>query len=168
MNPSFDLYLRRAIFRPSHRRIVCAGGMGDRAAGLGLGRASSKEGSVKKMQMGKIVCLGVAALAGFARAGNLNPGDVAVVQVQGSGDSFSWVALNTIPGGTVLSWTDEGWLGPSNTANSPSGGGFSGNGTGEQGFNLITVPGGGIPAGTVSTVSLVVSTAMTADRSGDR
>jgi hypothetical protein len=77
-----------------------------------------------------------------------------VIQTQGTGDSFSFVTLTNIPAGTVLSWTDEGWLGPSNTLNSPSGGGFSGNGVGEQGFNPITIPAGGIPAGTITTVSL--------------
>jgi hypothetical protein len=113
---------------------------------------------VKKVRFLKSVVCAVAGVAGFsasARAGNLNPGDVAVIQVQGSGDSFSFVTLNAIPAGTVLSWTDEGWLGPSNTLNSPSGGGFSGNGVGEQGFNAITVPGGGIAAGTISTITLL-------------
>ena len=113
---------------------------------------------MKKMRFGKaLVCAlaaGITGLSGSAKAGNLNPGDVAVIQVQGTGDSFSFVTLNTIPAGTVLSWTDEGWLGPSNTANSPLGGGFSGNGTGEQGFNQITVPGAGIPAGTITTITL--------------
>jgi hypothetical protein len=155
---SSDPHGLTASYRPSHWSRWAQGW---RKRGGIVSRPNKKVGgSVKKMHFGKILSLGVGVAAGLnvltssARAGNLSPGDVAVVQVQGSGDSFSWVALHTIPDGTVLSWTDEGWLGPSNTLNSPSGGGFSGNGVGEQGFNVITVPAGGIPAGTVTTVSL--------------
>jgi uncharacterized protein len=80
-----------------------------------------------------------------AHASILNSGDVAIVETQGSGDSFSWVALKDIPGGASFSWTDEGWL---------AAGGFRGFPYGEQGQNTITAPTGGIAAGTVSTVIL--------------
>ena len=84
-------------------------------------------------------------LGSMAQASLLNPGDIAIVEAQGSGDSFAWVALRDIPGGASFTWTDEGWQ---------AAGGFLGYPTGEQGQNTITAPAEGIPAGTVNTVSL--------------
>jgi hypothetical protein len=84
-------------------------------------------------------------IGSMAQASVLNPGDIAIVAAQGSGDSFTWVALRDIPGGASFTWTDEGWQ---------AAGGFLGYPTGEQGQNTITAPAGGIPAGTVNTVSL--------------
>ncbi len=84
-------------------------------------------------------------LGSMAQASLLNPGDIAIVEAQGTGDSFTWVALRDIPGGASFTWTDEGWQ---------AAGGFLGYPTGEQGQNTITAPAEGIPAGTVNTVSL--------------
>jgi uncharacterized protein len=81
--------------------------------------------------------------ASAASASFLSPGDIAIVEAQGTGDSFSWVALRDIPAGVSFTWTDEGWLAT---------GGFRGYPTSEQGQNTITAPPEGIAAGTVFTV----------------
>jgi hypothetical protein len=86
----------------------------------------------------------VAVLSATAHATTLTPGDVAIVEAQGTGDSFSWVALTDITAGSSLSWTDEGWL---------AAGGFRGAPTGESGQPAITIS-SNITAGTVTTVTL--------------
>ena len=83
-------------------------------------------------------------LGSMAQASLLNPGDIAIVEAQGSGDSFAWVREG-YSGRASFTWTDEGWQ---------AAGGFLGYPTGEQGQNTITAPAEGIPAGTVNTVSL--------------
>lgn len=81
---------------------------------------------------------------GFAQ---LNPGDIVIIGFSGdtspggggTGKSFTFVPLVDLPAGTVINFTDSGWLGTSFRAN--------------EGGAIYTAPAGGITAGTVITAS---------------
>ncbi|NBB22284.1 T9SS type A sorting domain-containing protein [Runella sp. CRIBMP] len=67
-------------------------------------------------------------------------GEIAFVSFQSDDpDSFSWVSLVPIPGGTTILFTDNGWNG---TAFRTS-----------EGVLTWTAPAGGVPAGTVVTIT---------------
>lgn len=78
----------------------------------------------------------------------LNPGDIAFIQYNADGtDNFAFVTLVAIPAGELILFTDNGWL---NTN------GFR---TGE-GIITWTAPAGGVPAGTVVTLTTAPSASL--------
>ncbi len=67
-------------------------------------------------------------------------GEIAFVSFQSDDpDSFSWVSLVPIPGGTTILFTDNGWNGTAFRTN--------------EGVLTWTAPAGGVPAGTVVTIT---------------
>ena len=82
----------------------------------------------------------------------LNPGDIAFVQQKGLSaveQNFAFVALVDIPAGAEIRFTDRGWLSGSNTFQAPSS---------ADGTAILTIPAGGVSAGTIVTISLDLST----------
>ena len=75
----------------------------------------------------------------------LSLGDIAIVQYNsGTTDSFSFIFARDIEAGTVVNFTDNGWL---------AAGGFRAGDPLNEGTVTYTAPPGGITAGTVITLT---------------